>query len=129
LTWARDGEQSARKFDHERLDVYQKSLDFLVLANDLIQALPRGRSHIADQLERAATSIVLNIAEGAGKFSPGDKRRYYLSAAGSATECAAVLDILLRLALASSQAHEQGKGVLERIVSMLVKLAKVQEDR
>jgi four helix bundle protein len=47
-------------FDHERLDVYQKALDFLVVANDVVEHLPRGRSHLADQLTRASTSIVLN---------------------------------------------------------------------
>ena len=59
-------------FDHERLDVYQLSLDFVALADDVVEHLPRGRSHLADQLARAATSIVLNIAEGAGKFSKAD---------------------------------------------------------
>jgi four helix bundle protein len=50
--------------DHERLDVYRLALDFVVLANEVIKTLPRGRSHLADQLTRASTSIVLNIAEG-----------------------------------------------------------------
>ena len=70
-------------FDHERLDVYQVALDFLTLADDVCEKLPRGRGHLADQLTRASTSIVLNIAEGSGKFSRPDKRRYYLSASGS----------------------------------------------
>ena len=48
-------------FDHERLDVYQLSLDFLALADDVVEHLPRGRGHLADQLTRAATSIVLRI--------------------------------------------------------------------
>jgi len=41
-------------FDHERLDVYQLALVFPVLADDTIERLPRGRSHLADQLVRAA---------------------------------------------------------------------------
>ena len=32
--------------DHERLDVYHLALDFLVFANGVIEALPRGRSHL-----------------------------------------------------------------------------------
>ena len=52
---------------HERLDVYDLSLEFLVLANGIIEGLPRGRSHLADQFTRASLSIVLNLAEGAGK--------------------------------------------------------------
>jgi four helix bundle protein len=80
-------------FDHERLEVYQVALDFLVVADNIVEHLPRGRGHLADQLTRASISIVLNIAEGAGKFSKPDKRRYYLSAVGSATESAAILDV------------------------------------
>jgi len=64
---------------------------------------------IADQLSRAATSITLNIAEGAGKFSRPDKRRYYLIALGSTTECAAIFDICVRLKVISEQRHAEGK--------------------
>ena len=80
--------------DHEQLDVYQVALEFLVFANEVIERLPRGRSHLADQLTRASTSIVLNLAEGAGKHSKPDKRRFYLTARGSATESAALLDVI-----------------------------------
>ena len=114
-------------FAHENLDVYKLALDFLVLADDLVEHLPRGRGHLADQLSRASTSIVLNLAEGAGKFSKPDKRRYYLSAAGSTTECAAIIDVLLRLKLATDETHVLAKSMLERVAAMLVKLAKAQE--
>ena len=67
---------------------------------------------------------MLNIAEGAGKFSKADKRRYYLTAAGATTESAASLDVCLRLKLLGPEAHEAGKAMLDRIMGMLVKLAK-----
>jgi four helix bundle protein len=115
-------------FDHERLDVYHLALDFLVFANGVIEALPRGRSHLADQFTRAATSIVLNLAEGAGKYSKPDKRRYYLTARGSATESAALLDICLRLQVLGEAEHQMGKQMLLRVVSMLIKLAQACEE-
>jgi len=111
-------------FDHERLNVYQQALEFFDLADDLIEQLPRGRGHLADQLARASLSIVNNIAEGAGKYSKGDKRRYYLSAMGSATESAAMLDVCLRRKLMDAAAHRKGKELLDRIVAMLVGLVK-----
>ena len=89
--------------DHEKLDVYHLSLDFVVFANEVIEALPRGRSRLADQFTRASMSIVLNLAEGAGKHSKPDKRRFYVTARGSATESAALLDICLRLNLVSER--------------------------
>jgi four helix bundle protein len=55
-------------FDQEKLDVYNASTDFVACA--------RGRAYLADELQRAATSIVLNIAEGAGEFSRKDKARF-----------------------------------------------------
>ena len=111
------------QFDHERLDVYRVALDFLVHADGVIRALPRG-AYFCDQLGRAALSVVLNIAEGAGKVSAGDKRRYYLTARGSATEAAALLDALLRVGLLEEAGQLEGKQMLIRIVSMLVKLAR-----
>jgi len=96
--------------DHERLDVYVVALDFVVFANEVVERLPRGRSHLADQLTRASTSIVLNLAEGAGKLSKPDKRRYYLTARGSATESAALLDVCLRLRLFGRVGAPQRQG-------------------
>jgi four helix bundle protein len=71
----------------------------------------------------ATTSIVLNLAEGAGKASKPDKRRYCLTARGSATESAALLDVCFRLELVEEVRHMAGKEMLVRVVSMLIKLA------
>ena len=109
-------------FDHQRLKVYQKSIDFIALAEEVISHLPRGRSYVADQLRRAAASIALNIAEGAGEFSPTDKARLYRIARRSATECAAILDLCERLELASRDHVASGHGMLREIISMLVVL-------
>ena len=63
------------ELEHERLDVYQAAIQFLVLADAAAASLPRGRGYLADQLRRAASSISFNIAEGAGEFAPADKAR------------------------------------------------------
>ena len=116
-------------FPHERLAVYQAALRFLVFANDIVENLPRGRSHLADQLTRAAVSIVLNIAEGAGKFSRPDKRRYYLTALGSVTECASICDVCLLLRLITETRCQEGKKILEEVGKMLTTLAKTMEGK
>ncbi|HVT44805.1 MAG TPA: four helix bundle protein [Thermoanaerobaculia bacterium] len=102
-------------FDHEKLDVYQLAIEFVARANDIIERLPRGRGYLADQLQRAALSIVLNIAEGAGKFSPADKAAFYTRARGSATESAAVLDVCRTLNLITPVVAGDNKALLERI--------------
>jgi four helix bundle protein len=119
---------SAMVLDHERLDVYHLALDFLVFANGVIEGLPRGRGHLADQFTRASMSIVLNIAEGAGKVSKPDKRRYYLTARGSATESAALLDVCSRLKVLDDAGHRSGKEMIVRMVSMLIRLAQTCEE-
>ncbi len=111
-------------FDHEKLDVYQLAIEFVANANDIIEHLPRGRGYLADQLQRAALSIVLNIAEGAGKFSPADKAVFYTRARASATESAAVLDVCRKLNLIAVSATSDNKALLERVVQMLTKLIK-----
>ena len=60
-------------FDHEKLDVYKVSIDFVVMIDQIIEQFPRGRAYLADQLQRAATSVPLNIAEGAGEYSGAEK--------------------------------------------------------
>lgn len=112
-------------FDHERLDVYQVAIEFVAKANDIVEQLPRGRGYLADQLQRAALSIVLNIAEGAGKFSPADKAAFYMRARGSATESAAVLDVCRKLKLVEIGVTDD-KALLERIAQKLTKLIKAR---
>lgn len=112
------------QFDHEKLDVYRTAIDWVSLAQDIAQALPRGTGYLADQLQRAASSITLNIAEGAGEFSAAEKARFYRIAKRSATECAAVLDVASRRVAIKQEHYAQGRSLLLRIVRMLVKLAR-----
>jgi len=70
----------------------------------------------------------VELAEAAGKHSKADKRRYSLSARGSATESAALLDVLLRLGMLDEAGHRTGKETLVRVVSMLIKLAQSLEE-
>ena len=82
----------AALLDAERLDCYRIALEFQAIS---AQLTPRyGCAELRDQLDRASISIVLNIAEGCGRRSPADKARFYSMARGSATECAAILDLL-----------------------------------
>lgn len=111
-------------FDHEKLDVYQVSIDFVVLIEEIVEHLPKGRAYLADQFLRAGTSIVLNIAEGAGEYSSSEKIRFYRMAKRSATECAGILDICQRLQLVEAGRYARGRDLLLRIVAMLTKMAK-----
>jgi len=114
-------------FDHEKLDVYKLAIEFVATAADLVEPFPRGRGYLVDQIQRAALSIVLNTAEGAGRISPRDKASFYVRARGSTTESAAVIDVCLCLKLIDEAQARQPKDMLDRIAQMLTKLIKAHQ--
>ena len=111
-------------FDHEKLDVYVAAIDFVVIASTVVGRLPRGSAYLADQLQRASTSIPFNIAEGAGESAEQEKARFYRIARRSATECAAILHVCEKLTVADGVTLVQGRELLLRIVAMLTKMSR-----
>lgn len=111
----------SRQFDHEKLTVYQRSIDFVAWADGLLETLP-GTLAVSKQLDRASTSIPLNIAEGNGKFTQSDRCRFFDIARGSALECAASLDVVVAKKRASRDEVAEGRELLIDIVSLLVGL-------
>lgn len=116
-----------RKFDHEGLHVYQAALEFVEWVSDVLPGPRRLHPHLRDQLLRSATSIVLNIAEGAGEFSRREKARFYRMARRSATESAAMLDILQAMKAFPDADLARPRACLSEIVSMLIILARTFE--
>jgi len=114
-------------FQFERLDVYRLALEFTSFAHETASALPRGHAGLADQLERAAASIVLNTAEGAGEFSRKEKARFFRMALRSSAECAAVLAVSGRLGLISPEQEDRGRQMTYRLAAMLTRLVLRQE--
>lgn len=99
------------QFDHEKLNVYQRALEFVAAATDLLDRIPT-RSAVHGQLDRASTAIPLNIAEGSGKWTAPDRCRFYDIARGSALECAAPLDVaVVKKSLANGR-DDQGKAII-----------------
>ena len=116
-----------RALDHEKLQVYQRSLAFISWAEPLLDRLQKSLS-VRDQLDRAGTSVPLNIAEGNGKFTSADRCRFFDIARGSALESSACLDVLVAKRKALAGEVEQGKDLLVEIVAMLVGLIRANSD-
>src|SRR6184192_1427252 len=108
-------------FDHEKLDVYREAINFCGWVGEFLASIS-AKAAAKDQLDRASTSIPLNIAEGNGKFSAKDRARFFEMARGSALECAACLDVLLVRKLTNGEPVAAQKERLVRIVEMLVGL-------
>ena len=113
-------------FDHEKLDVYKVSIEFMTIAINIADNMPRGYASLADQLKRASWSIPLNIAEGCGKNRTKDKNKFYIIARGSATECAGIIDVCNVLKIDNEKSFKHGKALLTRIVSMLTRLGQIR---
>ncbi len=107
----------------QRLDVYRRAIELLVLANDITAELPQGHAERADQLLRAAESVVRNIAEGAGRWSRGDSAKHFRIARGEAMEAAASLDVLRLKTLVNDNHYARSERLLEAIVGMLTKMS------
>src|SRR4030042_4366336 len=81
-------------FDFEKLEVYRKAKE---LNKEILIFLRENKlldSYIRDQPKRASISVVINIAEGSGKFSKADKRNFYTISRGSVFECVSLLEII-----------------------------------
>jgi four helix bundle protein len=115
-------------FDHEKLEVYQDSIAFVAWLSELLDGATR-LGEVRDQLDRAATSVPLNIAEGNGKFTPRDRCRFFDTARGSALECAAGLDVLVAKRKLTLDQIRSGKDRLQRVVRMLMGLIERNSDR
>ncbi len=110
-------------FEFQNLEVYKKAKSFhlecksLILNNKL-------DNYVKDQLGRASFSIVLNIAEGSGKFSKPDRRNYFTTARASVFECVAILDMLYDSEVIKTEAFEKylkGADELSRILYAMIK--------
>jgi len=117
---------SPTQFDHEKLDVYQRALQFIGWATALFSELRTSRipqlKEVCDQLDRASISVVLNIAEGNGRRGSQSRAKFFDDARGSATECAGCLDVLVAKGASQPKRVSDGKELLLRVVSMLTKL-------
>jgi len=113
-------------FDFEKLEVYHKAKQLNIAAADFLRSnKPDKVTH--DQLRRASFSIMLNIAEGSGRFTRPDKRNFYVVARGSVFECAAVFDYLRDVEEIKEESFQVFYAKLEEISKILYALIRSLE--
>jgi four helix bundle protein len=96
--------------------IYSVSLEVIRSSHVLGQALP---AYLADQLRRAAASITLNFAEGCGKRTPSDRRRFFQHARGSAYEVTAIADVAATLGFVDPAVAAAFRDRSDHICAML----------
>ncbi len=109
-------------FDFEKLEVYKKAKAF----NKDVLVLMKNTKSIdvvtKNQLRRASLSIVLNIAEGTGRFSKADKRHFYIMSRGSAFECVAIFDVMKNETILTEEEFTQFYGKADELSRMLFRM-------
>jgi len=110
-------------FGHKQLDVYRAAIEYVGWSFRLCERL-KGQRDAKDQLLRASQAIPLNIAEGNGKATEGERRRFFEIARGSALECGAVQDVLEVCGALLPAENADAKRLLDRIFAMLTRLGK-----
>lgn len=115
-------------FDFENLEVYKKSKVFTSTVRREIIKKNTLDSSTKNQLNRAAVSVMLNIAEGAGRFTNPDKRNFYVIARGSVFECVAILDLLIEEDIIDKerfiQLYKNAEELSKMLFSMIKRLSK-----
>ena len=103
------------------LKAQQVALEAVAALRPLMPLIRRADRSLADQLARAASSAVLNLAEGAYS-DPGNRRARYFSAAGSANEARAALGLAVAWGYVADGRAAEAEALIERVVAMLWRL-------
>lgn len=104
---------------HTETRTYQASLELVELTRRVTRELPPGYAFLSDQLRRAAASVTLNLAEGCGKRTERDRKRFFPIAKGSAYEAAAVLDVARAFGALQDKLYRDGMSRCESLAAML----------
>ena len=108
--------------NHQKLKCYEYSLLLAKRVPDLVAGWPTGSGYLVDQLRRAISSVTLNIAEGNGRTSFAERKRFFCIARGSAMEVSAIIDVAEALKMISKSEYDLFQSYLLQIVKILYKL-------
>lgn len=106
-------------FMFEKVEVYQKAVDFGDIVCARTERFSRGYGFLVDQLNRAAVSIAANLAERNGRFTKADRKHFFTIARGSAQECVPLLELARRRKLIAEGEHAALRNELEVIAKMI----------
>lgn len=104
---------------HTQTRTYQASLELVELSRRVIYQFPPGYAFLGDQLRRAAASVTLNLAEGCGKRTDRDRKRFFQIAKGSTYEVAAVFDVARAFGALQDGLYTDGMSRCDSLAAIL----------
>jgi four helix bundle protein len=106
------------KFDFQKLEVYKKAKAFHEVTRSIVSK-NCVTGYYNDQICRASFSVVLNIAEGSGRFSKADRKNFFIIARSSVFECVAAADVLKDKAVIEETDYNAIESLADELSRML----------
>lgn len=115
------------KPNYEKLEIWQEAMALTKIIYLKTKDYPKEEKFgITDQVRRAGLSVALNIAEGAGRGSKADFRRFLFMAKGSLNEVLTLFTLSLEIGLVSSKEYDDIRSaalrLMRRIQALISKL-------
>ena len=115
-------------FKFERLDAWQKAIEFADAMFCIADALPqRYQFSLGEQLRRASLSVPTNLAEGSGRDKPGEARFFYRVSKGSVYECVSLLVMIGKRGHLEREAYKQHRAEANELAAMITGLMRAQD--
>lgn len=106
--------------NHKKLDAWKIAIEFVTQVYQLTEGFPKAEIYgLTNQMRRAAVSIPSNIAEGASRNSPIERKRFYEIARSSLAEIDTQLEISLKLSYCSEQKTHSLKEKMNHLFALL----------
>jgi four helix bundle protein len=116
-------ESGIREQSHKDLDVWRVSMELVEEVYRLTAELPNDEKYgLVSQMRRCAVSIPSNVAEGKGRGTTKDYRRFVQHSYGSGAELETQIEICIRLGFFTQNQTVNARSLLDRTMRMLNKL-------
>ena len=110
-------------FSYKKLIVWQKAMLLVKSVYDITSKYPKSEEYnLKSQMKRAAVSVVSNIAEGSGRKSVAERKRFYEISRSSAIEVDAQLEIGVLLQYNAEEDCATANSLLLEVFKMLTKM-------
>ncbi|HPQ81592.1 MAG TPA: four helix bundle protein [bacterium] len=108
--------------NHQKLKCYAVLLETAKRMPSIVALMPRGHSHLVDQVERALSSAILNLSEGNGRTSPKERARFFDISLGSIAETSSAIDVMQAFRLIPSSDGDEIRSSLKIAYAMIMRL-------
>lgn len=112
-------------FYYRRLDVYKDAKHLAINVNEALKSFPKEERYaLTNQLQRASTSVMFNIAEGFGRYGSKERIHFLDIANGSLMEVSSQIELAEAYHYISTTQREEFDSQILSIVKQLAGLRK-----